>query len=130
MERGWLEYLWATARCLYAADDAAAEDWVAALAARILAGDCLGAVAEIRTEADEHGLTGDQESAADRTCQCLGSKADYLHYDKALVGGWPIATGVIEGACRHWVADRLVNTGSRCSGSRGRAHAPGGGRER
>jgi hypothetical protein len=29
--------------------------------------------------------------------------------------GWPIATGVIEGACRHLVKDRLAITGARWS---------------
>jgi hypothetical protein len=36
-----------------------------------------------------------------------------LHYDHALEAGWPIATGVIEGACRHLIADRLSLSGSR-----------------
>jgi hypothetical protein len=30
-----------------------------------------------------------------------------------LACGWPIATGVIEGACRHLVGDRLDITGAR-----------------
>jgi len=33
---------------------------------------------------------------------------DHLRYDQALAAGWPIATGVIEGACRHLTGDRLV----------------------
>jgi hypothetical protein len=36
-----------------------------------------------------------------------------LRYDTALAAGWPIATGVIEGACRHLVGDRLEITGAR-----------------
>ena len=36
-------------------------------------------------------------------------------YDKALTNGWPIATGVIEGACRHLIKDRLDITGARWS---------------
>ena len=41
------------------------------------------------------------------------SKARYLDYPKALEHGWPIATGVIEGACRHLVKDRFDLTGAR-----------------
>jgi hypothetical protein len=37
----------------------------------------------------------------------LKSKAAYLRYDTALTEGFPIATGIIEGACRHLVKDRL-----------------------
>jgi hypothetical protein len=38
-----------------------------------------------------------------------------LHYDRALAAGLPIATGVIEGACRHLVKDRMDRTGARWS---------------
>lgn len=38
-----------------------------------------------------------------------------LHYDRALAEGLPIATGVIEGACRYLVQDRLGRTGARRS---------------
>jgi hypothetical protein len=43
----------------------------------------------------------------------LENKRDFLHYDQALDAGWPIATGVIEGACRHLIADRLSLGGAR-----------------
>ena len=39
----------------------------------------------------------------------------YLGYDHALRQGWPIATGVIEGACRHRVKDRMDITAARWS---------------
>ena len=38
---------------------------------------------------------------------------EYFRYDEALAAGFPIATGVIEGACRHLVNDRLGITGAR-----------------
>ena len=37
----------------------------------------------------------------------------YLHYDRYLAAGYPIATGVIEGACRYLVRDRMALTGAR-----------------
>jgi hypothetical protein len=37
----------------------------------------------------------------------LTNKAAYLDYPTALMDGWPIATGTIEGACRHIVKDRM-----------------------
>ena len=45
----------------------------------------------------------------------LVKNARWLHYDRALADGLPIATGVIEGACRHLVQDRLGRTGARWS---------------
>jgi len=38
-----------------------------------------------------------------------------LHYDRALAAGLPLATGAIEGACRHLLKDRLGITGARWS---------------
>ena len=43
----------------------------------------------------------------------LTAKAPYLDYPRALANGWPIATGVIEGACRHLVQDRMGIAGAR-----------------
>ncbi|MEU0649149.1 ISKra4 family transposase [Streptomyces umbrinus] len=110
-----LEKLWAAARCFHTATDPAAEDWVGAKAARILAGDAPGAVGDIHAEADRTGLSPDQRAAADRACRYLENNAAYLHYDKALEAGWPIASGTVEGAARHLIADRLDITGSRWS---------------
>ncbi|CAM5529137.1 ISKra4-like element ISSri1 family transposase OS=Streptomyces rimosus subsp. rimosus (strain ATCC / DSM 40260 / JCM 4667 / NRRL 2234) OX=1265868 GN=SRIM_041735 PE=4 SV=1 [Streptomyces rimosus subsp. rimosus] len=48
------------------------------------------------------------------TChRYLTGHLDQLHYDAALKSGWPIATGAVEGACRHLIADRLDITGAR-----------------
>ena len=41
----------------------------------------------------------------------LQKYAPYLHYDRYLAAGCPIATGVIEGACRYLVRDRMELTG-------------------
>ncbi|MFI1358305.1 hypothetical protein ACH4TV_32745 [Streptomyces sp. NPDC020898] len=43
------------------------------------------------------------------------NNADFVHYSRALAAGWAIAGGIIEGAARHLVADRLDITGSRWS---------------
>ena len=52
---------------------------------------------------------------ADEAARYLKNKAPYLDYPRALSAGWPIATGVIEGACRYLVADRMDITGARWS---------------
>ncbi|MFD9320072.1 hypothetical protein ACFWDQ_20750 [Streptomyces sp. NPDC060053] len=110
-----IEKLWAASRCFHTATDPDAETWVGAQATRILAGDALGAVTGIRAQADRLGLSADQRAAADRACHYLENNAAYLHYDKALAAGWPIASGIVEGAARHLMADRLDITGGRWS---------------
>ncbi|HEU5386612.1 MAG TPA: ISKra4 family transposase, partial [Streptosporangiaceae bacterium] len=59
------------------------------------------------------GLGRARRATAARTAGYLEAKAPYLDYPAALANGWPIATGVIEGACRHLVKDRMDITGAR-----------------
>jgi hypothetical protein len=108
-----LEYIWKAAWSLHAAGDPAAEDWVAVKTLAVLAGDSARVAAEITAEADAAGLTASQRNGADTCVRYLTSKQEYLRYDQALAAGWPIATGVIEGACRHLIGDRLDITGAR-----------------
>ncbi|MDA8399376.1 MAG: hypothetical protein M0008_04905 [Actinomycetota bacterium] len=59
------------------------------------------AVAERRKAPNLH--LGERERKVADTCVgCLLAKKSYLHYPKALVGGLPIATGVIEGQVNSW----------------------------
>ncbi|SFH13209.1 hypothetical protein [Streptomyces mirabilis] len=92
-------------RCFHTATDPAAENWVAAKAARILNGDTSGAVADIRAQADRHHLTADQRAAVDKACRYLENNTAFVHYDQALDAGWPIASGIIESAARHLTVD-------------------------
>jgi len=98
---------------LHTAGDPAAEDWVAVKALAVLAGDSARVAADIAAEADAAGLTAGQRNGADTCVRYLTSKDEFLRYDQALAAGWPIATGVIEGACRHLIGDRLDITGAR-----------------
>ena len=108
-----LEYIWKAAWSLHDAGDPAAEDWVAAKALAALAGDSARASQEITAEADAAGLEGSHRTGADACVRYLNARHEYLRYDQALEAGWPIATGVIEGACRHLIADRLDIGGAR-----------------
>jgi hypothetical protein len=108
-----LEYIWGAAWSFHPAGDPAAEDWVAARALAVLAGDSERTAAEITARADAAGLEGSRRTGADACVRYLANKHDCLRYDQALAAGWPIATGVIEGACRHLIGDRLDIGGAR-----------------
>ena len=71
------------------------------------------AAAEITAETGAAGLAAVHRAGADACVRYLTGKDEYLRYDQALAAGWPIATGVIEGACRHLIGDRLDITGAR-----------------
>jgi hypothetical protein len=108
-----LEYLWRAAWSFFAEGDPAAEGWVSDKALDILAGRASIVAASIRRKATCLGLEEGERANADRCADYLLNKAPHLDYATALATGWPIATGVIEGACRHLVKDRMDITGAR-----------------
>jgi hypothetical protein len=108
-----LEYLWSAAHALHPGGGKDIEAWVARTARTILAGDALTAAETITTAAADAGIAPGGNKGIDDAVAYLTNKADYLRYDTALAAGWPIATGIIEGACRHLVKDRLDITGAR-----------------
>ena len=79
----------------------------------MLAGGSARAAQEITAQAASAGLPRRRRTGADACVRYLGDRHEYLRYDQALAAGWPIATGVIEGACRHLIADRLDIGGAR-----------------
>ncbi len=110
-----LEYVWKAAWCFFAEGDQAAETWVQDKARAILAGKATRVAGAIRRQATTAALEPARRAGADICAAYLTKKAPYLDYPTALANGWPIATGVIEGACRHLVKDRMDITGARWS---------------
>ncbi len=110
-----LEYLWAAAWSFFAEGDPAAEGWVKDRALAVLDGRARSVAAGIRRRATAEGLANTKRKKADDAARYLTNKAGYLDYPTALAAGWPIATGVIEGTCRHLVKDRMDITGARWS---------------
>jgi hypothetical protein len=110
-----LEYLWRAAYCLYDEGTRQAEQWVMARGRAILEGRASHVAAGIRRSATLRGLEGNKRKVVDRCANYLLNYRDMLRYDDYLAAGLPIATGVIEGACRHLVKDRMDVTGARWS---------------
>jgi hypothetical protein len=108
-----LEYLWKAAWSFFDKGEPAAEEWVAAQARKILHGKASQVAAGIRRRATTYGYSPGERGGADEAARYLDNKNGYLDYATALRKGWPIATGIIEGACRHIVKDRMDITGAR-----------------
>ena len=109
-----LEYLWKAAWCFHQPRDPAMEDWVTARGLDILHGRAGDVITRIQALAAEHPPQGSEHAKIIRTTlHYLQAKQPFMDYPRALANGWPIATGVIEGACRHLVQDRMGITGAR-----------------
>ncbi len=111
-----LEYLWRAAYAFHADGTPAAEAWVEHQLVKLLSGATGSALARsLRAMIQRHGLTPSAAKPVEKAAAYLAHNARLLHYDRALADGLPIATGVIEGACRSLVQDRMGRTGARWS---------------
>ena len=108
-----LQYLWSAAWCFFGEGDPAAERWVHEKARQVLEGRAGIVAASMRRKATRLRLEPSNREGADRCADYLLAKRPYLDYPTALRQGRPIATGVIEGAWRHLVKDRMDITGAR-----------------
>jgi hypothetical protein len=113
-----IEYLWKAALAFTPPGDTrATEDQVTAWGLDILAGHSRAVITGItaRAAADPPRPGGEHDKNIRKATHYLQAKEPYLDYPAALANGWPIATGIIEGACRHIIGDRLGITGARWS---------------
>lgn len=108
-----IEYLWKAAWVFFKKGDRAAEEWVNERFISILEGKACHVAAGIRRTATMRNLSDSTRDAADVCADYLLNKSPYLKYNEYLQQGYPIATGIIEGACRHLIKDRMDITGAR-----------------
>ena len=108
-----IEYLWKAAHVLFAEDDPEAEAWVTERLGSVLSGRAGAVAGGIRRSATRRGLRAAVRKPLDKCASYLLKYKPYLAYDQALAAGLPIASGVIEGTCRHLVKDRMDLTGAR-----------------
>jgi len=103
--------LWDAASLFYSRDSAAAESFVKDRVLRILRGEVGSVIRGLRCMGTRHGLRGKKRTDLETICGYFEKNRHRMRYDEYLAAGYPIASGVIEGACRHVVKDRLERTG-------------------
>jgi len=108
-----LEYLWKAAKALFDPDDPKEAQWVGEKIEQLLQGQAKSIVRNLRHSAISKAMSSKQREPIDQCATYLANHVPYLNYPDYLAKGYPIATGVIEGACRHLVKDRMEITGAR-----------------
>jgi hypothetical protein len=78
---------------------------------RILQGQSDRVVRGLREMGTKRGLAGAKKKTLTKVCAYFDANRERMHYDVYLSKGYPIASGVIEGACRHLVKDRMERAG-------------------
>jgi len=107
------EYLWDVANSLFGETAAQRLTWMQTQTLQMLSGHTDQLIAEFRQRAQQPQTTAAQRLQLDKTAHYFERNLPYMDYPTYLAQGWPIASGVIEGACRHLVKDRCELSGMR-----------------
>ncbi len=107
------EYLWDVATALLGETHPARKAWVRTRLEQVLSGATATVIAELKATAQDPELTATHRKVVLKTAGYYQRNQLYMHYDAYLARGWPIGTGVVEGACGHLVKDRMEGAGMR-----------------
>jgi hypothetical protein len=103
--------VWEVAHLFHRAQSPEAVAFVRNSVGRILHGTIAGVLRSWRRLARVRGLSAAARAKLAKIIAYLRKNQSRMHYDQYLAAGYPIASGVIEGACRHVVKDRMEQTG-------------------
>jgi hypothetical protein len=110
-----MERLWKVAWCFF--DERTgkheAHQWVEERLKRLLEGKVDAVIRGLRYQATQRGLKGQKRKTVRDAAEYYERNRDRMKYDEYLAAGYPIGSGVVEGACRHLVKDRMERTGMR-----------------
>ena len=103
--------LWKAAHIFHAKGSREAARFVRVRVLRVLQGETSSVIRGLRRMASAGKLSKSQRKDIRQICTYFEKNKHRMHYNEYLEKGYPIASGVIEGACRHLVKDRLERTG-------------------
>lgn len=110
-----LEYLWNAAHVFHLEGSEEASSWVTQRLKLLLRGgvDCI--IANLTYELEHRDLSASKRDSLKKVICYLDHGKEYMQYHIYLARGLPIGSGVVEGACRNLVKDRMEQTGMRWS---------------
>ena len=110
-----MERLWKVAWCFFneRTQKHTVHQWVEERLKRLLEGKVDAVIRGLRYQATQRGLKGQERKTVRGAAEYFERNRDRMKYDEYLAAGYPIGSGVVEGACRHLVKDRMERTGMR-----------------
>jgi len=103
--------LWQAAHVFYREKSPEAEQFVRQRVLKVLQGQAERVIRGLREMGTKRQLTASKKATLTKVCAYLENNRERMRYDEYLAKGYPIASGVIEGACRHLVKDRMERAG-------------------
>lgn len=108
-----LERLWLAAYCFHPERSTAAAEFVSHYLRMLLEGKVGYVIGGLRRLRGQTGLSGAKRKTLQAVITYYVNNRQHMKYDEYLAAGYPIGSGVAEGACRHLVKDRMERTGMR-----------------
>jgi hypothetical protein len=107
------ERLWAVAHCFHTEGSDEAKTFVEQRLRDLLQGRVGYVISGLRRRLKAEKLNAQRRKVVASALEYLGNNKAHMRYDEYLAAGYPIGSGVAEGACRHLVKDRMEQTGMR-----------------
>ena len=107
------EYLYELAYCFHRDGSKEAEAFVETYLRKLLEGKVDRVISGIRQMATKRDLPDSKWNKVEDCLAYFAVRSEYMKYDEYLAAGYPIGSGVVEGACRHLVKDRMEQAGMR-----------------
>ena len=108
-----MERLWTAAHCFHREGSREAEEFVKERLRDLLRGRVGDVIGGFRQRLTKGKLSGSRRRVLKTAIEYLENNREHMRYDEYLAAGYPIGSGVAEGACRHLVKDRMEQTGMR-----------------
>lgn len=108
-----VEYLWQAANAWLGETHPYRTAWVHEQLTHLLAGRTPLVIQTLEKLAQQPTLSLAQRQALQSTIGYYRRNLPYMRYDLYLARGWPIGSGVVEGACGHLVKDRMERSAMR-----------------
>jgi hypothetical protein len=104
-------YLWEAVHLFHDPGSTMAQKWMKVLTLGLLRGMGAGVIRWLQHLAEPSERPAATRTRLEQIHDYFDRHRDRIHYDRYLAAGYPIASGVIEGACRHVVKDRMERAG-------------------
>jgi hypothetical protein len=108
-----LKRLWEVADCFHAEESTKANEFVTHHLRMLLQGQVGYVLRNFRRLVKKYDLKGSRKTTVQSAITYYENNREHMHYDEYLAAGYPIASGVAEGACKHLVKDRMERAGMR-----------------
>jgi hypothetical protein len=108
-----LERLWAVAHSFHTEGSDEAKQFVEYRLRDLLQGRVGYVISGLRKRLRAEKLSSQRRKVVKSAVEYLTNNREHMRYDEYLAAGYPIGSGVAEGACRHLVKDRMEQTGMR-----------------